>query len=145
MENSRRPYSDIADYVGLSAQAVSDRVAKLQEQGVIQEFTLRLDQSLLVEDSVPVLARLQPRPHMVEDTMSVLRDNTRIEQLFTTADGDIYVTASIRPTEGSAVLLNGIEDGAINEYRVWLLVESTWNPRLADSSLNHACAECGSR
>lgn len=101
LENSRRPYSDIADSVGLSAPAVSDRVANLQEQGVIQRFTLRLDQSPLVEDSVPVLACLQPRPHMVEDTMSILRDNTRIEQLFTTADGasmspQVFVLLKVR-------------------------------------------------
>ena len=143
LEDSRRPYSDIAEQVGLSAPAVSDRVAKLQDLGIIQQFTLKLDQSPLMPDGVPVLVHLQPCPHLVEDAMSVLRDNTRIEKLFTTADGHIYFTAIIRPTEGSSVLLDGIEDGALAEYRVRLLAESTWNPRLTDSSFLHECTECG--
>ncbi|WP_245180805.1 Lrp/AsnC family transcriptional regulator [Haloarcula amylovorans] len=47
MSNARRPYSDIADIVGLSAPAVSDRVARLQEMGIINRFTLDVDGSQL--------------------------------------------------------------------------------------------------
>ena len=35
LSNARRPYSDIADVVGLSPPAVSDRVSRLQETGRI--------------------------------------------------------------------------------------------------------------
>ncbi|MFC6725497.1 Lrp/AsnC family transcriptional regulator, partial [Halobium palmae] len=45
LANARRPYSDIAEHVGLSAPAVSDRVERLQELGVVRGFTLDLDRS----------------------------------------------------------------------------------------------------
>ena len=45
MSNARRPYSDIADTVDLSAPAVSDRVARLQEMGIINRFTLDVGHS----------------------------------------------------------------------------------------------------
>jgi len=43
LADARRPYSDIAERVDLSAPAVSDRVDRLREVGVIQGFTLRID------------------------------------------------------------------------------------------------------
>ncbi|MDX1745754.1 MAG: Lrp/AsnC family transcriptional regulator, partial [Halobacteriales archaeon] len=61
LSNARRPYSDIADAVGLSAPAVSDRVAKLQETGIIQRFTLDIDRSQL-RKGIPVLVSLEVGP-----------------------------------------------------------------------------------
>ena len=54
LSNARRPYSDIADVVGLSAPAVSDRVARLQEMGITNRFTLDVDRSQL-RKGIPVL------------------------------------------------------------------------------------------
>lgn len=44
-DDARRPFNDIADRVGLSPPAVSDRVDRLREQGVIQRFTIDIDRS----------------------------------------------------------------------------------------------------
>ncbi|MFC6754168.1 Lrp/AsnC family transcriptional regulator, partial [Halorubrum tibetense] len=43
LADARRPFSDIAERVDLSAPAVSDRVDRLREAGVIEGFTLRVD------------------------------------------------------------------------------------------------------
>ena len=38
-ENSRRPYHEIAEEVGLSESTVRKRVIKLQEGGIIEKFS----------------------------------------------------------------------------------------------------------
>ena len=54
-ENGRRSYSDIADAVGLSPPAVSDRVDRLQELGVIRRFTVDIDRDLLREGTAALV------------------------------------------------------------------------------------------
>ena len=41
-ENSRRPYKDIAEEVGLSESTVRKRVIKLKEGGIIEKFTIKI-------------------------------------------------------------------------------------------------------
>jgi len=40
--DSRRPYREIAEEVGLSESTVRKRVIKLQEEGVIEKFTIKI-------------------------------------------------------------------------------------------------------
>lgn len=42
IEDSRRPYREIAEEVDLSESTVRKRVIKLQEDGVIEKFTIRV-------------------------------------------------------------------------------------------------------
>ncbi|MFX0042007.1 MAG: Lrp/AsnC family transcriptional regulator [Candidatus Hodarchaeota archaeon] len=42
IEDSRRPYHEIAQEVGLSESTVRKRVIKLQEEGVIEKFTIKI-------------------------------------------------------------------------------------------------------
>jgi len=42
IEDSRRPYHEIAEEVGLSESTVRKRVIKLQEEGVIEKFTIKI-------------------------------------------------------------------------------------------------------
>lgn len=49
LSDARRPWSGIAEIVDLSPPAVSDRVARLQELGIIRRFTLDVDRSQLSE------------------------------------------------------------------------------------------------
>lgn len=42
IEDSRRPYREIAEQVDLSESTVRKRVIKLQEEGVIEKFTIQI-------------------------------------------------------------------------------------------------------
>ena len=46
-DNSRVPIKDIARMVSLSSPAVSTRIAKLEKDGIIQEYCLRLNRERL--------------------------------------------------------------------------------------------------
>jgi len=57
-EDARRPFSDIGDAVGLSGPAVSDRVTRLREAGVVNRFTVDVDRSQL-HAGVPVFVQVR--------------------------------------------------------------------------------------
>ena len=60
-ENARRPFSEIGEEVGLSGPAVSDRVTRLQEAGVLNNFTIEVDRAQL-RAGLPVLIQLSVPP-----------------------------------------------------------------------------------
>src|SRR6056297_3642715 len=96
MSNARRPYSDIADAVGPSAPAVSDRVARLQEMGVINRFTLDVDRSQL-RGGIPVLITLDVAstgPGVASIKERLLNDSA-VEHVFTTAEADLIAYARV--------------------------------------------------
>ena len=61
LADARRPYSELAEEVGLSPPAVSDRVDRLRELGVIERFTLDLDRSRL-QAGTRLLVTLEVEP-----------------------------------------------------------------------------------
>lgn len=143
LSNARRPYSDIADVVGLSAPAVSDRVARLQERGVINRFTLDLDHSHL-QKGVPVLLSLDVAASAGPAALAdALLDDGAVEHVFTTAEGDLRVFARVPDTDVAGWLDETVEDGAVADVSVTLLTGADWSPDLRGTEFALTCAECG--
>ena len=144
MSNARRPYSDIADVVGLSAPAVSDRVARLQETGIINRFTLDVDRSQL-RKGIPVLLTLD----LVSDgpgvasLRDVLLDEGAVEHVFTTAEADLVVYARVPDNDVASWLDDTLEDGAVADLGVTLLAGADWSPDLGGTEFALSCAQCG--
>ena len=86
LDDARRPYSDIADVVDLSPPAVSDRVSRLREAGVVRRFTLDLDRTQF-HGGTPVLVDLDLDVDSVASVSAVreaLLDAGPVEHVFTT-------------------------------------------------------------
>ncbi|WP_135662928.1 winged helix-turn-helix transcriptional regulator [Halorhabdus rudnickae] len=141
LEDARRPYSDIADTVDLSAPAVSDRVERLEEIGLIERFTLEVDRSML-RDGVPVLIELQTRPDAGTVTDRV-EEVDAVEHVFRTAEGHVLVIAHIDQRNVKAFLAEHVDLATVEEIDVRLLADSEWTPRLGTGELAPECAECG--
>lgn len=142
LEDGRRPYSDIADAVDLSPPAVSDRVDRLQELGLIRRFTVDLDRSILRE-GVTVLVDVQVVPGEVAAVRSTLEATDPIEHVFSTTDERIVFSATVPDGDVGRLLSEPIERGAIDQYDVDLLGESSRSPSFGDAELAPECAECG--
>ena len=54
-EDSRRPFTEIAEKIRVSESTVRKRVAALQKRGVIKKFTIRLDHTKLGLNTVAIL------------------------------------------------------------------------------------------
>ena len=144
MADARRPWSDIAEAVDLSPPAVSDRVERLQDAGVVRRFTLDLDRSQL-RAGVPVLVRLRLATDGADALREALRGDDAVEHVFTTAEGDLVCVARV-PDGDVPAWLEGMGEGgtaAIEDYTVTLLTDAEWTPSLGGTAFALDCAECG--
>lgn len=142
LEDARRPFSEIAAEVGLSGPAVSDRVERLRERGVLRRFTVDLDRSMLREGR-PVLVTIETGPGESQSVQDALLAHEAVEHCFRTVDDRVVVTATV--TEGSVSELfesAGVLDD-VRSYDVRLVAESSWSPAIGSAELSPACAECG--
>lgn len=144
LSNARRPYSDIADAVGLSAPAVSDRVARLQETGIVRRFTLDVDRSQL-RKGVPVLVSvaLAGGPDEADAATETLLSTDAVEHVFRTAGGDAVVYARVPDTDVAGWLADALEADAVEDFEVTLLSDAEWSPDLGGTEFALDCAECG--
>jgi Lrp/AsnC family leucine-responsive transcriptional regulator len=141
VSDSRRPYREIADEVDLSAPAVSDRVSRLREQGVIRQFTVDIDRQQLREGT-PVLVRLTVAPNAVTDVKDAVRDLEAIEHLYVTVD-DVVVFHANAPDDVGTWLDRVLVTEGIRDVNVSLLSESQWSPTVGATDFAMVCDECG--
>ncbi|MFW6320288.1 MAG: AsnC family transcriptional regulator [Halohasta sp.] len=141
LENARRPYSEIAEHVDLSAPAVADRIARLEDLGVIEGFTLELDSSML-QEGVEVLVDLAVEPGATGAVADALADLEAVEHEYVTVDAHVVVHAMLGP-DGVDGLLADVDTDRLRAIDVRLLSDSAWTPRIGEASLAVECDECG--
>lgn len=142
LDDARRPYSEIAERVDLSGPAVSDRVDRLRERGVLRRFTVELDRATLREGP-SVLATLSVRPDDAAEVQSSLADHGAVEHVFRTVDGTLLVAGTVPGGDVPAVLSDvGVVDD-VTDLSVDVLAETTWSPGLGTAEFAPDCAECG--
>lgn len=141
-ENARRPYSELGEAVDLSAPAVSDRVSRLQEAGVIRGFTVDVDHATLRE-GVPLLVRVDVTRGELDAVHEAIAHAEPVEHVFTTADGDVVFHARLPQREVREFLDEVGAGGAVREFDVSLLTDVEWSPSVGASGFDLECAECG--
>jgi len=142
LEDARRPYSDIAERVDLSAPAVSDRVDRLVEMGLIQGFTLDVDRSLL-QAGVPVLIEVDAKPGRAADIAAAVSDADTVERVYQTAGGRVVLAATVPQSDASELLSEHIDLGDVDRYEVRMIADSEWTVGLGAAEFAPDCAECG--
>jgi DNA-binding Lrp family transcriptional regulator len=76
IEDSRRPYREIADVVDLSESTIRKRVIKLQEEGVIEKFTIKICR----EDERCIVAFVTLIPKSQSEIKELLRETQVMPQ-----------------------------------------------------------------
>ena len=141
LADARRPYSDIAETVGLSAPAVSDRVARLREAGIINRFTVDIDRSQL-RTGIPVLVTVETAAGELDAVRTSLLDAGAVEHVFTTAEADLVAFARVPDNDIAGWLADTVEDG-VADFAVELLAGAAWSPDLGGTEFALSCAQCG--
>ncbi|PSP88152.1 ArsR family transcriptional regulator [Halobacteriales archaeon QS_4_69_34] len=142
MSDARRPWREIAEVVDLSPPAVSDRVARLREMGVIRRLTLDIDRSQLKE-GVPVLVELAVEPERFESVHEALLDAEAVEHVFTTAENDLLCHARVLGGNVPQWLSGTLDATSVDDYEVTLLTDAEWTPSVDGTGFTLNCAECG--
>ena len=142
LDDARRPYSEIAEAVDLSPPAVSDRVERLRDIGLVRRFTVDIDRSML-EEGVPVLVTLDTQPGTATRVRDGLANVDAVEYIFRTVDDRVVFTATVLGGEVGAVLTDAVSMDDVRDYEVRLLADTDWSPQISEAELAAECVECG--
>lgn len=116
LTDARRSYRDIADEVGLSPPAVSNRVDRLRELGIIQRFTVEVDRTKFANED-ECLAMIDARFGQAEDVFGHLQAIDGIEHVFVTADSTVVAKAVMSPSDLHSLLTDALRDDQIRSTR----------------------------
>ena len=142
LDDGRAPYSDLAEAVGLSPPAVSDRIDRLRELGIIERFTVNVDRSRL-HDGVRVAVTLGVKPGETTAVREALDDVTGVEHVFATADSRVFVVGTFPDGDIESALTPAFETGVGETVEATPLVAADWHPALGEATLGLECVECG--
>jgi len=142
LEDGRRSYSEIAEAVDLSAPAVSDRIDRLQEVGVIRQFTVDIDRSL-VHDGTAVLVTIQGEPTSGTEIRDHLIGSQTVEYVFQTVDDTVVCTLTAPENTVGEFLSETLPMDLVQSYDVQLLQSAEWTPHIENAQLAPECVECG--
>lgn len=140
-EDARRPYSEIADNVGLTPPAISDRVARLEELGIIQSFTIDADRTKL-QNRVPVLIHLEVTPEAVERVFEHVSTLDETEHTFQQLDGSIVVHVNAPSHDVHSWFREAIDVGDLVSYDIKPVAQYEWNTGINPADFTLPCAVC---
>ncbi len=140
--DARRPYSEIGDAVGLSGPAVSDRVDRLQEAGVIKQFTVAIDRSQL-RAGVSVMIQFDLSAADLSRVQDRVQERPAVEHVFVTADGHLWCYARLDERTVREWIETVTRDcEAPVSYQVTLVDDVAWTPSVDGLEFGLTCAEC---
>lgn len=140
-EDGRRPYSDIGTAVGLSGPAVSDRIERLRERGIIQGFSVDLDRSVL-QAGLPCLLTLEVDPGSGAEVADALLAQEDVERVLRTAGERVLATATVPEGDATGLLREAGVLAAIDGLDVELVASRALDPGLGEVEFSPDCAEC---
>ncbi|ELY53457.1 AsnC family transcriptional regulator [Natronococcus amylolyticus DSM 10524] len=140
--DARRPYKEIADRVDLTPPAVSDRIARLESQGIIQGFTIDVDRERL-HGEVSVLVDLEPAPEAVDEVYTAAGELEGVERVLEGVDGRVLVHATIADGDIRSWLAREIDLASLSGYDVTLLNRSARIAALSATGFALECVVCG--
>ncbi|MFC7232999.1 AsnC family transcriptional regulator [Saliphagus sp. GCM10025308] len=141
-EDGRRPFNEVANAVDPSAPAVSDRVSKLEEQGIIRQFTIDIDRSQL-RRSLPILVTLSVRPECFDIIKQQLVTVPEVEHIYSTISSDFVFYANAPENNPREWIVTQFDQSMILEYEVTLLTETDRSFTLSGTEFALSCTECG--
>ncbi len=127
-EDGRRSYADLAHEVGLSAPSVYARVKKLEERGVIKQFTIMTSPEQLGYGIAALVAVRQLPGFHWERLEAAFRDLPAVEACYSVTGDDSYVL-NVRVSDARSLedLLReiGCVDG-VASTRTMLILSTTF-------------------
>lgn len=77
-DNARQKASAISDEINLSVSSVIDRIHKMETSGIIQGYTVVLDQKRLGNDVTAVMEVSLEHPNYYDDFVKMVQENKNI-------------------------------------------------------------------
>ena len=112
-KNARESASNIAELISMSVPAVTERIKKLQESGVIQGFSISLDNQKIGMDVSAFITILSESSAYFEEVVSQANNNPYVMKCYTTTGiGSHILLVRVEHTESLEKLLREIQSWA---------------------------------
>ncbi len=95
IENARESASNIAESIGMSIPAVTERIKKLQDSGVIKGYNVEIDRQKLGMDVSAFITVISESSAYFEDVVNEANNNLYVRKCYTTTGTGshiLYVT-----------------------------------------------------
>jgi DNA-binding Lrp family transcriptional regulator len=143
ISNSRTPYREISDKLGLSVNGVYKRVNNLTNSGVVRDFLTNLDNRII--NAIPVMIFGQSEAKSVEKVAAQLGKNQHTTKILVAGGNYLYITAIFRNLRELQPYLETLKKsakipqpkvGIINTIRseYWMFTKRQADIRLEDLS-----------
>jgi Lrp/AsnC family transcriptional regulator for asnA, asnC and gidA len=80
-EDSRIPFTEIGQKLGVSDATVYLRTKKMREEGIIKKFTVEIDEKIL-EDNFYGFVFINVDPGSIEDVVQKMLENEKINEVY---------------------------------------------------------------
>jgi len=91
IKNARESASNIADSIGMSVPAVTERIKKLQDSGVIRGFSVSIDNQRIGMDVSAFITVISESSEFFEDVVNRANDNPYISKCYTTTGSGSHI------------------------------------------------------
>jgi Lrp/AsnC family leucine-responsive transcriptional regulator len=110
-QGATTPKAEIARLIGIAASAISERIRRLEESGIIRRYETRLDARSLGYSTLAYISITERKPTEGLDTGTLLAEVTGVEEVHKIAGQDCFlVKIRARDTE----VLGEVLDNEIN-------------------------------
>lgn len=105
-ENSRITISELSKKLALSRPSISERILRLQEKGIIEEFTARISLDAVGRNTILYiqLSSLKVSPSVIEEMLS--KDEDILECHRVTGHIDYFIKAAVDSMESMSLLID---------------------------------------
>ena len=111
IENARESASNIADSVGMSVPAVTERIKKLQDSGVIRGYSLDINKQKLGMDVSAFITIISESSAYFEDVVNQANNSQNVVSCYTTTGtGSHILLVEVENTASLEKLLRDILD-----------------------------------
>jgi len=128
-ENARTKASAIADQIDLSISAVTERIKKLEQNGIIDKYTLIVNQKKIGNDISVIMEVSIDHPSHIDSFIQFVNDTSNIISCYcVTGDFDFILKIMIDSSEGLEQLyrmVKGFE--GVKETKTYIILKNIKN------------------
>ena len=132
IQNARESASNIAELIGMSVPAVTERIKKLQDSGIIKGYSLEIDKQKLGMDVSAFITIISESSAYFEDVVKQADDNMNVISCYTTTGtGSHILHIEVENTVALEKILRDIQSWpGVKRTETQLILSSYKNTKL---------------
>lgn len=105
-ENSRITISDLSKKLSLSRPSIAERILRLEEKGIIEEFTVRVSMSEIGRGTILFIQLSSLKAANIEFEKMIIKDKDILECHRVTGNNSYFIKAAVKDMNGMKLLID---------------------------------------